>query len=144
MLPQLLSGQRIAVSLNGKEIAYGVVMDFNIDTHVSETRGVDSVLPIELYRSFVSVAMSLRVYRTPENDPGTLGLMPAKMDHENDQLASGFAVGRYMQIEVRDQQTDKIVLYFPRALMSSRSGSTSAGDLTTETWSVVCIGYRSQ
>ena len=143
MLPQLLSGQRVAIRLQSDIIAYGMVVDFNIDTQVTEVRGIDSVLPIELYPSSVRVTLSLRVYRTPDNDPGTLGILPSKMTDEGDQAAEAFAARKYLSVEVRDQQTDKIVMYFPRVMLSSRSGSVSSEDLMMETWSMVSIGYQS-
>ena len=143
MLPQVLSGQRVVVSLNSTKIAYGTVLDYTIDSQVQEVRGIDSVLPIELYRSSLRVSMNLRVYRTPDNDPSKLGLFVRNLDNDNNQAQSGIVSGRYMQLEVRDTLTDKVIAYFPRTMISSRTGSVSSEDLMQETWSIISIGFRS-
>lgn len=143
MLPQVISGQRVVLSLNGKQIAYGTVLDFNIDSQVQEIRGIDSILPIELYPSSLRVTASLRIYRTPDNDPSKLGLFTDNLDVDDNQAASGFASRRYMEVSVRDSLTDAVVLFLPRTMISSRSGSVSSEDLMQETWSIISIGFRS-
>jgi hypothetical protein len=112
-------------------------LDYTIDYGITTLQGVDSVLPEELAPSNVSVSMSIRVYRTPDNDP--TGVVAPRADGVNPQQE--YARSGYITIEVRDRITDKTVLFLPKARVIRRSGSVQAEDLHVETWNIVSIGF---
>jgi hypothetical protein len=142
MQPLVLSGARTIFSVNGSQIAAGFVMDYRIDTSIDAITSVDNILEEELAPSRITVFMNVKVYRTPDNDPVTLGIAPQGGDQSNPSLqANPFSMSPYIVIEVRDRITDKTVLYLPRARLLSRSGTVQAEDLHVETWSLRSIGY---
>jgi len=136
--PLVLSGARTLLSANGKILGAGYVLDYTIDYNVDELQGVDSILPDELAPSGIRVAMSIRVYRTPDNDPEALGVAP-KTDGMNPQAE--YSKSGYISIEVRDRVTDKTTLFLPRARIVRRSGSVQSEDLLSETWAIRGIGF---
>lgn len=140
MQPKVLSGQRVAISFNGQAYAFGSVLDYSIDTQVSDFSGIDSVLPTELSPDRLRVTMSLRIFRTIDNDPAAEGVLFQKgLRQEIDQQM--FAAKAYISVEVRDRQTDETIMFIPRALVSSRSASVDAENLMTENWNIVGIGF---
>ena len=141
MQPKVLSGQRVQVSFNGQNYAFGSVIDYSIDTQVSDFSGIDSVMPTELSPDKLRVAMSLRIFRTIDNDPSAEGVLFQKGLSREDQQQN-FALKGYVTIEVRDRQTDQTIMFIPRALVSSRSASVDAEGLMTENWNIVGIGFR--
>lgn len=141
MRPKVLTGQRVAISINGDAYAFGSVLDYAIDTQVTEFSGIDSVMPTELAPDRLRVTMSLRIFRTIDNDPSADGVLFQKGLSSEDQQ-SGFAMKEYLTIEVRDRQTDQTIMFIPRALVSSRSASIDAENIMTETWTIVGIGFK--
>lgn len=141
MQPSVLSGQRVQVSFNGQSYAFGSVIDYSIDTQVSDFSGIDSVMPTELSPDRLKVNMSLRIFRTIENDPSSEGVLFQNSLSSEDQQQS-FALKGYITIEVRDRQTDQTIMFIPRALVSSRTASVDAEGLMTETWNIIGIGFR--
>jgi hypothetical protein len=142
MTPQLLSGARCLVSINNSRYGAGFVLSYRFATAQNEEYCVDSPLPFELVPGPIGVQMSLKIYRTPDNDPSATGLAP-KAD-----LAAGTYVHRdytesdYLTVEVRDRVTDMTVLYIPKAAVTDRSGTMSAEDLLEETLVIKGIGFR--
>lgn len=128
------------VSINKQSYAFGAVLDYTIDTQVSEFGGIDSMLPIELAPERLRVSMSMRIFRTTDNDPSMEGIhfqKSTKSERDQDE----FAQKKYIEIEVRDRQTDQTIMFIPRALVSARSASVDAEGLMTENWSIVGIGF---
>ncbi len=140
MQPKVLSGQRVAISFNGQPYAFGSVVDYSIDTQVTDFSGIDSILPTELSPDRLRVTMSLKIFRTIDNDPSAEGVLFQKgLRTELDQQM--FALKAYIAVEVRDRQTDQTIMFIPRALVSSRSASVDAESLMTENWTIVGIGF---
>jgi len=141
--PQVYAGWRCIVKLNGETFAAGYVMDYNIDTQHAEIQGVDNVFPDEFAPTTISVMMNLRVYRTPDNDPVALGIVPGgdMVGGGAKAAQSSFLGSKYVSIEIRDKITDKTIIFLPKAVVVRRSGSVEAESLMTETWSIRSIGY---
>lgn len=137
MQPQVISGARTVVKFNNQTVAAGYVLDYRIETLVTEISGIDNVLSEELAPERINVSATLRVYRTPDNDPVTAGYAPAG----EGSTAQEYARSGYISVEVRDRESDMTVIYIPRARIVSRSGSVASEDLLTETWAIKGIGY---
>lgn len=139
MQPQLYSGARTTVQINGETVAAGFVSSWDISTSASELDTVDTVFPVELVPDRIRVAMQIRVYRTPDNDPVVLGIAPGgSMIGQAEQAA--FTQSRYIQILVKDN-LDQTILHIPKAWITRRSVTVSTGDFMTENWSITGIGY---
>lgn len=141
--PQVYAGWRTVIKFNNEIFAAGFVVDYNIDTVHSDIQGVDNVFPDELAPQSIAVNMNLRVFRTPDNDPVALGIVPG-----GDQVGGGaqfaqesFLGSKYISVEIKDKVTDKTIIFLPKARVLRRSGSAEAENLLTETWSIKSIGY---
>ena len=138
MQPQVYAGWRVVCKANNQIVAAGFVVDYNIETAETTIQGIDNVFPDELAPQNVSVTMTLRVYRTANNDPVALGIAP---QGDNANAQKEFTESPYITIEIRDKITDKTVIFLPKAWLFRRSGSAEAENLMTETWSIKSIGY---
>jgi len=142
-IPQVYAGWRAIIKFNNDIFAAGFVMDYNIDTMQTEINGLDNVFPEELAPERVMVTMNMRVYRTPDNDPVSLGIAPGgdSIDGGATKAQTTFTSSKYIQIEIRDKVSDKTVLMLPKAQVFRRSGQGEAEQLITENWSIRSIGY---
>jgi hypothetical protein len=142
MQPLVLSGQRTILKANGTVVGAGFVIDYRLGTEQFPIYTVDSPLPAELAPDKISVSMSIRVYRTPDNDPVAAGIAPpGDLSGSGTGVNPRYTEARYIAIEIRDKVTDQTVLYLPRAAVVSRSASVSSEDLMTETWQIMGIGF---
>ncbi len=139
MLPNLFSGAKCKISFNGTVVAAGFVADWTIETRATEIETIDQVVPAELAPDRVRVALNMRVYRTPDNDPILGDIAPGSAS-----LGAGeqkaFTQSRYLYIEVKDNN-DKTIFHIPKAWILRRSSSLSMGEFLSENWSVLGIGY---
>ena len=141
--PAVYAGWRAIIKFNNDIFAAGFVLDYTIDTTQTEINGLDSVFPDELAPERVGVMMSLRVYRTPDNDPVALGIAPGGDSVKGGAVRAqtNFVGSKYIQVEIRDKVTDKTVLMLPKAQVFKRTGQGEAEQLITENWSIKSIGY---
>jgi hypothetical protein len=135
MVPQVVSGARTLITFNGRAVGAGFAISYQLGSEATEIRTVDSTIPAELAPSRISARLSIQVFRTPDNDPVLLGIAPT-----GDGV--GYHKQKYISVEMRDKDTDQTVLYLPKCLIVSRSGSVSAEDLLVETWSLVSLGWK--
>ena len=143
MLPQVISGARALVSLNGTPYAAGYVLDYSFDTSTYPIHSVDDPLPQELVPDKISVSMSVRIFRTPDNDPVQQKLALPADPAGITSVDLGYTQFRYITVELRDSVTDAVILYVPRAMVTRRSGSVASEGLLSETLSLTGIGFRS-
>lgn len=141
--PLVYAGWRVLVKFNNEEFAAGFVLDYTIDTGFSEIQCLDNVLPDELAPENIRVSMNIRVYRTPDNDPVALGIVPGSDNVQGGASAAqeSFLGQKYISIEVKDKVTDRTIIFLPKAVVTRRSASVEAESLMTETWSIKSIGY---
>jgi hypothetical protein len=140
MQPFLISGQRVVCSINQQTVSCGHVLDYSIETLHEELNTCDAVVPAELMPVRVRVALTLGVFRKPDDSPVQQGFAPAGTDRSSDQ--GPFSSNRYITIEVKDNVTDKTLMFLPRASIVRRSGSVEAEGLLSETWNIVSIGLK--
>ena len=138
MEPQVLSGARTVLKINDEIFAAGFVLDYSIDTDAQVIQGIDNIFPDEIAPQTISVTMNIRVYRTPHNDPVSLGIAPKS---ETMSAQSEFLASPYIQIEVRDKVTEKTILYLQRGWLTRRTGNMESVGLLTENWTIKAIGF---
>jgi len=139
MQGQVYTGARATCSINGELVGAAFVTDYSIETKVTEIETIDSSFPAEIAPDRIRVAMNLRVYRTPDNDPVLTGIAPGGAAiGETEQI--NFLTSDYILIEIKDR-LDQTILHIPKAMITRRSASINMGDLMTENWSIVGIGY---
>lgn len=140
MQPQIYNGARCTVSISEREVAAAFVADWSIDTGATEIETIDMVHPAEIAPDRIRVAISLRVYRTPDNDP-ILGLQaPGRAELGLSEAQKGFLGAKYISLRIKDRN-DQTIFYVPRAWLVRRTASMSAGDFLVENWNLKGIGY---
>jgi hypothetical protein len=138
MQPQVLAGYRTILKINNDIVGAGFVLDYSIETAEVTISGLDNIVPSELAPDKIVVMMNIRVYRTPDNDPVATLIAPLG---DNANALDSFTKTPYITVEIRDKQTDKTVIYLPRAWLFRRSGTVDAENLLVETWSIKSIGF---
>jgi hypothetical protein len=151
MQPAVIAGWRALVKINNQTVGAGFVLDYTIETLVTEVNCIDNVYTDELAPERIKVSLVMQVYRTPDNDPVSLDFSPGGEigtgTKGKDGSTSGegpqgnFTTAPYITVEVRDKITDKTILYVPKAMLTRRSGRMEAEQVLIETWNVQGIGY---
>lgn len=137
--PQLYSGARATVVINGQPVVAAHVADWTIETRATEIETLDCVFPLEIAPDRVRVSMNLRVYRTPDNDPVASDFI-AGSNTQGQPEQNAFTQAKYISVEIRDSN-DATICYLPRAWIVRRSASLAHGDFMTETWAIVSMGF---
>ena len=134
-MAKYLSGARCVLRMNGKIIGFAFGISWKISTMATEIRTIDDYLPYELAPSKIEVTGSISAFRIPGSGPGQLML-------QADVLT--FLHQRYVEIEVRDSQTDNLIFLTKRALITDRNESIRTNALADMTLSFRAIGYADE
>jgi len=131
-IAKYLSGARCILRVNGKIVGFAFSVSWKISTEATEIVTIDDYLPYELAPSRISVSGSIGAFRIPGSGPGKL-LM------QSDTLS--FLHQRYIEIEVRDEQSDTLIFLTKKAMITDRSESIRAESLAEMTLNFKAIGY---
>jgi hypothetical protein len=131
-MAKYLSGARCVLRLNGKIVGFAFNISWKISTAVTEIMTIDDYFPHELAPSRISVSGTISGFRIPGSGP-TQQLLQAD--------ALSFLHQRYIQIEVRDTQTDNLIFLTKHALVTSRSENISTSALATMKLDFKAIGW---
>ncbi len=134
-MAKYLSGARCVLRINGKIVGFAFGVSWKITTSVTEIRTVDDYLPYELSPKHISVDGSVSGFRVPGQGPG-IDLI------QTDMLS--FLHQRYIELEVRDSQTDNLIFLTKRALITSRNENVKSGDLAQMTLTFKAIGWADE
>ncbi len=131
-MAKYLSGARCVLRMNGKIVGFAFGISWKITTDVTEINTIDDYLPYELAPSRISVNGTIAGFRIPGTGPGVLMLQPDILS---------FLHQRYVDIEVRDSQTDNLIFQTKRAMITSRTENISAENLAQMTMEFRAIGF---
>lgn len=131
-MAKYLSGARCVLRINGKIIGFAFGISWKITTDATEIRTIDDYMPYELAPKHVSVEGTITAFRIP-------GFGPAAEFIQTDMLS--FLFQRYIEIEVRDSQTDNLIFLTRRALVTSRSENVRTDQLANLTLQFKAIGW---
>lgn len=134
-MAKYLSGARCVLRMNGKIVGFAFGISWKIATDAVEINTIDDYLPYELAPSRISVTGTISAFRIPGSGPGTLMLQP-------DIIA--FLHQRYVDIEVRDSQTDNLIFQTKRALITSRTENITAENIAQLSMEFRAIGYADE
>lgn len=134
-MAKYLSGARCVLRMNGKIIGFAFGISWNINTEATEIKTIDDYLPYELAPSRITVTGSITGFRIPGGGPGNLILQPDVLS---------FLHQRYVEIEVRDSQTDNLIFLTRRALITNRSENIRSDALAEMTLNFKAIGYADE
>lgn len=127
-----LSGARCTLKVNGKIIGFAFAISWNIKTSVTEINTIDDYLPYELAPQRITVDGAISGFRIPGSGP-TQNLLQADF--------VSFLHQRYIEIEVRDTQSDNLIFLANKALITSRNENIKSDALADVSLSFKAIGW---
>jgi len=134
-MAKYLSGARCTLRMNGKIIGFAFSIQWNIATDATEINTIDDYMPYELAPSRITVSGSISGFRIPGSGPGQQLLQTDSLN---------FLYQRYIEIEVRDSQTNNLIFITRRALITSRSESIKTNSLAEMTLNFKAIGFADE
>ena len=134
-MAKYLSGARCILRMNGNIIGFAFAINWNVTTDATEINTIDDYLPYELAPSRITVTGSISGFRIPGSGPGKALLQTDTLN---------FLHQRYIEIEVRDSQTDNLIFLTRRALVTSRSESIRSDALAQMTLNFKAIGFADE
>lgn len=134
-MAKFLSGARCILKVNGRIIGFAFAISWDIRTHVTEINTIDDYLPYELAPQRVEVSGAISGFRIPGSGPGQT-LLQADVE--------SFIHQRYIDIEVRDSQTDNLIFLTTKAMITSRTENIKIDQLADMTMAFKAIGYRDE
>ena len=134
-MAKYLSGARCVLRINGKIVGFAFGISWKINTTVTEIRTIDDYHPHELAPKQISVEGSISGFRMPGFGPGSELI-------QTDMLS--FLHQRYIEIEVRDSQTDNLIFLTKRALVIGRSENIKSNQLADMSLQFKAIGWSDE
>lgn len=134
-IAKYLSGARVTLRMNGKIIGFAFGISWKITTEAVEINTIDDYLPYELAPSRITVNGTISSFRVPGSGPGSMLLQPDVLN---------FLHQRYIEIEVKDSQTDNLIFLTKRALITSRTENIRTDALAEMTLNFKAIGYADE
>lgn len=127
-----LSGARCILRINGKIVGFAFGISWNIQTAVEEINTIDNYLPHELAPTRIEVSGTISGFRIPGSGPGAMRM-------QTDMVS--FLQQRYIEIEVRDSQSDNLIFLTRQALITRRSENIKTGSLADLSLEFRAIGF---
>lgn len=134
-MAKYLSGARCVLKVNGKIVGFAFGISWNIETSVTQIDTIDDPLPYELAPAQIAVTGTITGFRIP-------GSGPTQQLIQGDVLS--FIHQRYIEIEVRDSQTDNLIFLTKRAMITNRSESIRTDALAEMTLNFKAIGWADE
>jgi len=134
-MAKYLSGARCVLRLNGNIVGFAFGVSWKIQTSVNEIRTIDDYMPYELAPKHISVDGTISGFRIPGFGPGVELLQTDILN---------FLQQRYIEIEVRDSQTDNLIFLTRRALITGRNESIKSNQLADMSLTFKSIGWADE
>ena len=129
------SGARTVLKINGKPCGFAFGVSWRITTDVTEIQTIDDYFPAELAPRRVSVEGTISALHIPGQGVGTQLWQPDSLN---------FLFQQYISIEVRDQQTDQLLFYTGKAMITSRAEDLKVDSLANVQLSFKAIGFQDE
>lgn len=134
-MAKYLSGARCVLKVNGKIIGFAFGISWSIETSVTQIDTIDDPLPYELAPQNIAVSGTITGFRIP-------GSGPTQQLIQGDILS--FVHQRYIEIEVRDSQTDNLIFLTKKAIVTNRSENIRTDSLAEMTLNFKAIGWADE
>jgi hypothetical protein len=134
-MAKYLSGARCIIKINGKIAFFAFAISWNIETSVTEINTIDDPLAYELAPSNIRVSGTISGFRVP-------GSGPTQQLIQGDVLS--FVHSKYVEIEVRDSQTDNLIFLTRKAIITGRSENIRTDALAEMTLNWKAIGWADE
>lgn len=129
------SGARCTLKINGKIVGFAFAVSWRINTIYKQINCIDDPLTEELVPQRMTVEGSISALHIPGTSASTEMWQPDVLS---------FLFNRYVSIEVRDSQTDDILFFTAKAMITTRSEEIRVDQLSNVSLSFVAIGWRDE
>ena len=126
------SGARTILKVNDEIVGFAFAVSWNISTEHRDIFTIDSMYPEDTAPSLVQVSCSISGFHIPGDSPS---------NREMQANRKSFLHHKYIDIEVRDSQTDEILFKANKAYITNRSQAINAGELSKMTLQFRAIGW---
>ena len=130
-----LSGARCVLKINGRIIGFAFAISWNIRTTATEINTIDDYMPYEIAPQRIQVTGTISGFRIP-------GSGPTQQLIQSDIMT--FMHQRYIEIEVRDSQTDNLLFYTNKAMITDRSENIRTDALAEMSLNFIAIGWADE
>lgn len=130
-----MDGARAIIKVNDKLFGFAFGVNFNIATDASEVWTIDDWTAYELAPNRITVSGTLAMFHIPGKGP-TRELVQANV--------LSFLFHKYITIEITDQMTGQTIFKTNRAVITNRSQSLQAGEISTMTLTWKAIGWADE
>lgn len=134
-IAKYMSGARCILRINGRVAAFAFGVSWRIQTGYKEVNAIDNPLPEEFVPQKIKVDGSISAMHIPGQGIGVQQWQPD---------ALSFLFHQYITIEVRDSQTDQLLFYAPKAVITTRQEEVRVDQLASVTLSFMSIGFRDE
>ena len=131
------NGSRAIIKLNGSSKPFGFAfgVTINIQTHHDEIWTIDDYTPYELAPNKIQVSGTLSMFHLPGRGPSN-ELVQANV--------LSFLFHRYVTLEIRDKKTDITLFKSNRVMITGRTESMNAGEMSNIQLSWKAIGWKDE
>lgn len=130
-----MTGARAIIKVNDKLFGFAFGVNFNIQTETNEVWTIDDWTPYELAPNRIMVSGTMGLFHIPGKGP-TRELVQANV--------LSFLFHRYVTIEITDQMTGQTIFKTNRAVITNKSQSIQAGEISTIQLSWKAIGWADE
>lgn len=130
-----VTGARTILRVNGRVVGFAFGITWRINTMGKEIMTIDDYLPAEIVPSRVTVEGSISALHVPGQGPSA-EFMQANI--------ASFLFHKYVQIEVRDSNTNALLFFTSKAMITSRIEEVRAEQLSNMTLSFKAIGWKDE
>lgn len=130
-----MSGARCVLRINSKPVVFAFGISWRIDTSYLELNVIDNPLAEELVPKAIQVSGSISALHIPGRGPG------AQL-WQGDALS--FLFHQYITIEVRDSETNQLLFFAPKAVITSRQEEIKVDDLAHMSLNFMAIGFKDE
>ena len=129
------SGARCTLKINGKLVGFAFGISWRITTAVTEINTIDDPLPNEFAPQRLSVDGTISALHIPGQSASTELWQPDILS---------FLFHKYIEIEVRDSQSDQLLFLTKKAVIVSRQEDIRVDQLANVTLMFKAIGFQDE
>lgn len=130
-----MNGARAIIKVNDKLFGFAFGVNFSITTDATEVWTIDDWTPYELAPNRITVNGTMGLFHIP-------GKGPSKELVQANVLS--FLFHKYITIEITDQMTGQTIFKTNRAVVTNRSQTLQAGELSTIQLTWKAIGWADE
>lgn len=127
-----MTGARAIIKVNGKLFGFAFGVNYNINTAADEVWTIDDWTAYELAPQRITITGTMGLFHIPGKGP-TQELVQANV--------LSFLMHKYITIEITDQTTGQKIFKTERAMITSKSQTLQAGDISTIQLNWKAIGW---